>query len=411
MPKRAKELSAVEVKRLTKPGLHAVGIVSGLLLCVKDTGARSWILRTMIGNKRRVVGLGAYPEITVAKARDRARAIKEDIRHGIDPIAEKRKARLGLNASMTFAQAARSFFEIKQTEFRNKKHIQNWISSIESHVNPAIGRIPVNEIELPHVLAVLEPIWHEKTETATRIRQRIEAILSWATVAGYRKGDNPARWRGHLDSVLPKPTKLKKVKHFAALPWREMGSFMAELRKRDGMAARALEFIILTAARSGEARLATWVEIDLDGKVWTIPAERMKAGKEHVVPLSDQAVMILEELPRLQDSPYVFFAARGGPLSDMSISAVCRRMNIAAVPHGFRSTFRDWCSESTNFPREVAEKALAHAIDSKTEAAYRRGDLLDKRRKLMQSWADYCDKAKGLDSKVAPIRKKEATAR
>lgn len=249
---------------------------------------------------------------------------------------------------------------------------------------------------------MLQPIWQEKTETASRLRQRLEAILAWATVSGHRSGDNPARWQGHLDAVLPKPGKVYKKKHHAALPWQEISGFMQDLRKREGMGARALEFIILTAARSGGVRLATWHEIDMENKVWTIPGERMKAGKEHKVPLTDDAILLLQSLPRFGGSEYVFPAARGGALSDMSISAVCRRMKVNAVPHGFRSTFRDWCSENTNFPREVAEMALAHAIDSAVEQAYRRGDLFKKRRRLMDSWTKFIN-IKGESSEGHPF--------
>ena len=395
MPKKAKSLSAIEVKRLTKPGRHAVGGVPGLLLVVKETGSASWILRTVIGEKRRSIGLGGYPEITLAAARARARVAKEKIAQGIDPVEERKarkraliKSRIG---TISFAAAAIKCHDSKVPEFNNEKHIKDWLSSVNRYAIPLIGDLPINEIELPHVLAVLEPVWTEKTETATRLRQRLESILAWATVSGYRKGDNPARWKGHLDAVLPKPTKVRKRKHFPALSWQDIGSFMKDLRKREGMGARALEWIILTACRSGEVRFATWDEIDLDSKVWTIPAERMKAGREHRVPLTDDAIAILESLPRFEGSPYVFPAVRGGVLSDMSISAVCRRMGVPAVPHGFRSTFRDWCAENTNFPREVAEMALAHTIENATEAAYRRGDLFMKRRRLMDAWAKFCN--------------------
>lgn len=408
MPKRTKELSALEVKRLTKPGRHAVGTISGLLLAVKDSGAKSWILRTVVGGKRRNIGLGSYPEISLADAKERARDAKEKIRQGIDPVEERRATSRALHEQserMTFSEAARLCHEKKTSEFKNEKHAKQWISSVHRYAIPVIGDMPVDEIDLPHILQVLEPIWHEKTETATRLRQRLEAILSWATVSGHRSGDNPARWQGHLDAVLPKPNKLKKVNHHAALPWQQISSFMQDLRQREGMGARALEFIILTATRSGEVRLATWEEIDLENKVWTVPGERMKAGQDHTVPLTDDAIKLLKTLPRLEGSSYVFPAPRGGPLSDMSISTVCKRMKVDAVPHGFRSTFRDWCAENTNFPREVAEMALAHTIESKVEAAYRRGDLFQKRRKLMDAWADYCNKVQAEEkAEVTPIR-------
>ena len=406
MPKKAKELSATEVRRLSSPGNHPVGGVSGLMLHVKPSGAKSWVLRTMVGSKRRGIGLGAFPDVTLSQAREKARLKKEMIENGIDPVQERRDRRNGIIKEqakhLTFADAARLCHEKKSSEFRNAKHAHDWISSVKKYAIPSIGRLPVAEIELHHILKVLDPIWTTKTETATRLRQRLEAILAWATVSGHRSGDNPARWKGHLDAILPKPGKIRKVKHFAALPWQEIGKFMQNLRAREGMSARALEFTILTAARSGESRLATWNEIDLKARTWIIPSERMKIGKEHKVPLSEQAVELLENLPRLQGSDYVFFAPRGGPLSDMSLSMLCRRMKVEAVPHGFRSTFRDWAAESTSYPREVVEMALAHTIESKVEAAYRRGDLFAKRAKLMQDWAGFCSRVYE-PGKVLPI--------
>jgi len=411
MPKKVKEMSAIEVKRLTKPGRHAVGGIPGLLLVVKDSGSTSWILRVTVGYKRRNIGLGGYPEVSLSAAREKARAVKKKIEQGVDPVQERQARRRALikaqMTEMTFAEAASRCHESKLPEFKSEKHGKDWISSINIHAIPIIGGLPVNEIELPHILTVLEPIWTEKTETATRVRQRIESILTWATVSGYRNGDNPARWKGHLDAVLPKPSKIRTINHFPALPWKEIGIFMRDLRKRDGIGARALEFAILTAARSGEVRLATWDEMDLEGQIWTIPAQRMKAGREHRVPLSNGAVKLLEEMPRFEGSPYVFPAVRGGPLSDMTFNGVCRRMNVDVVPHGFRSTFRDWCAEATNFPREVAEMALAHAIENATEAAYRRGDLFEKRRRLMQAWAKFCSTIPET-AEVKPIRGNKA---
>jgi integrase len=410
MPKKVNELSAVEIRRLSKPGRYAVGGVAGLLLSIKETGAKSWVLRTMVGGKRRNIGLGGFPDVSIAVAREKARQMKEKIAEGVDPVVERqaRKARMisAQAKKLTFAEAARLYHEKKVLELRNEKHKKDWISSLERHAMPIIGAIPVSDIEFTHILKILDPIWAEKTETATRVRQRLEAVLTWATVSGYRSGENPARWRGHLEAVLPKPSKLKSESHFPALPWQEIGAFMADLRKRNGSGPRCLEFIILTAVRSGEARLATWNEIDFKSGIWTIPAERMKARKEHRVPLCDDALSLLNNLPRLEGSDYVFPGANGGPLSDMTVSMVCRRMKINAVPHGFRSTFRDWAAENTNFPREVAEMALAHTIDSSVEAAYRRGDLLEKRKRLMDSWSDYCSRIPASQAaKVTPIRK------
>ncbi len=407
MPRKVEEMSALQVRQITKPGKHSVGGVPGLQLVVKDKGPKSWALRTMVGNLRRNIGLGGFPEVSLTRAREKAREMKELIDQGIDPVHARRDRRTALIKSqasqMTFEKAARLCHKKKAVEFRNAKHAKDWVSSVERYAYSVIGKISVSEIELSHILKVLEPIWTTKTETATRLRQRLEYILNWATVSGYRTGDNPARWKGHLDAVLPSPNKIRKTKHFPALPWQKIGGFMKNLRAKDGMSARCLEFTILTACRSGESRLATWDEICLNARVWTIPKERMKAGKEHKVPLTDRAIQILQGLPRFEDSEYVFTAPRGGPLSDMALSMLCRRMKVDAVPHGFRSTFKDWAAESTNFPREVSEMALAHAIESKVEAAYRRGDLFQKRLKLMESWAEFCSKEYQPSGKVIPL--------
>jgi len=409
MPKKAKALSAIEVKRLIRPGRHAVGEVAGLLLVVKPSGAKSWILRTMVGNKRKSIGLGSYPEVLLAAAKEKARVTKEMIADGTDPIAEKRAKREALKKEMmstiTFAEAARQCHEKKSQEFKNQKHSHDWISSVNLHAIPVIGDLPVSEIDMPQILSVLQPIWTEKTETATRLRQRLEHILSWATVSGYREGENPARWKGHLSEILPAPNKVRKRSHFKALPWQEIGAFMVDLRKRQGMSARALEFIILTACRSGEVRGAVWEEIDLKNKIWTIPAERMKMKKEHRVPLCDDAIKLLKSLPRLSGSKYVFTAPRGGQLSDMALSMTCRRMKVEAVPHGFRSTFKDWSTENTSFPNMVSEMALAHAVGNAVEAAYRRGDLFEKRRMLMDSWQEFLNFVPAEADNVTPIRK------
>ncbi len=410
MPKRARELTALDVKRITRPGRYAVGNISGLLLVVKGTGSRSWILRTMVGNKRRNIGLGGYPEVTLAKACEKAREIKDQIKwKGIDPVEQRKVRRMALMASqngrMTFAEAARRTHEKKMSEFKNQKHGKDWINSVERYAFPVIGQVAVEDVDLAHIQKILDPIWTDKTETATRLRQRLEQILNWATISEYRKGENPARWKNHLDAIFAKPSKLKNVEHFKALPWKEINSFVVDLRQREGMAARCLEFIILTACRSGEARFAVWDEIDLSNKVWTIPAERMKTAKEHRVPLTDDAIHLLGKLPRFEGGNYLFTAPRGGPLSDMALSMLCRRMKIEATPHGFRSTFRDWCAEVTSYPREVAEQALAHTIPSAVEAAYRRGDLFNKRVKLMEAWTDFVNKPVGEKATVTPIRK------
>lgn len=394
MPRKARELGPLDVKRLTRPGVHAVGGVTGLHLQVKETGARSWLLRIKIGDKRREIGLGGYPDVTLAQARDKARAARDLIASGVDPIEEKRAAKAALRvaqaALVTFDEAARRWHDSKRHEYRNDKHAAQVLTTITTYASPVIGGLPVSAITLAHVMQVLEPIWKEKTETASRLRGRLESVLSWATVSGFRSGDNPARWKGNLDAVLPKPGKVARVEHHRALPIDAVPDFMARLRHVDGMGARALEFAILTATRSGEVRGAVWSEVDLAAGIWTVPAARMKAGKEHKVPLSPEAIALLQKLPRFEGSDYLFCAPRGGALSDMTLSAVLRRMEVDAVPHGFRSTFRDWASERTAYPSHVAEMALAHAIGNKVEAAYRRGDLFEKRRLMMNDWADHC---------------------
>ena len=409
MPKKAKELTALQVRRLNQPGLHAVGGVAGLHVQVKESGARSWILRRMVGLRRVDIGLGGHPDVTLELARDKARQIVEQIGSGIDPLAAKREAKAVLRAAtikaLTFDEAARACFNTKAAEFKNIKHRGDWLNSVTTYASPVIGPMPVKDVDLPHILKVLQPIWTTKTETASRLRQRLEAIIAWATVGKYRTGDNPARWKGNLEHVLPKASKVSKVKHHAALPWQEIGAFMADLRKAEGMGARALEFAILCAARSGEVRGATWDEIDFKAKLWTIPGERMKAGKTHRVPLTDAALRILKALPRFEGCPYVFASARGKQLSDMTLSAVTRRMAVDVVPHGFRSSFKDWARSNTTFPDEVSELALAHVSSDETRAAYARDELLPKRRLLMTDWAKYCGTV-ARKGNVVPILKK-----
>lgn len=392
MPKIAQELGAAQVAKLKEPGLHAVGGVAGLSLQISPTGARSWILRATIGNKRRDVGLGSFPTVSLADARLRAREARQAIWSGSDPIEAKRAAKAALVASqakaITFEEAARRAHRARAAGFKSEKHRADWLSSLERFAFPRIGRMQVSAIETAHVQQVLEPIWADRTETATRLRQRIESVLSWATVSGFRDGSNPARWADNLKELMPAPAKIRKRAHHPALPWQDVPGFLADLGKRDGVAARCLEFVILTAARSGEARLAVWSEFDLAAKLWRVPADRMKGGKVHTVPLSDSAVRLLGNLPRAGD--YVFAAPRGGALSDMSISAVCRRMGVEAVPHGFRSSFKDWCRNNTRFPDEVSELQLAHVNSDATRAAYARDELLQPRRELMRQWEKFC---------------------
>lgn len=404
MPRMAEELSAIQVRRLAAPGLHAVGGVTGLYLQVKPSGARSWILRYATGavrtsstgkpfTARRDIGIGGYPDVPLTQARERARELREQIRQGVDPVAERQTARARLKAAqqrISFEDATRSFLKFKLREFRNAKHAKQWRATLETYAWPIIGALPVEDIELHHIVTILEPHWLTRTETMKRLRGRIEAVLSWATVAGHRAGDNPARWRGNLDAVLPKPGKVSIVAHHKALPIDQVPIFHAALSRREGVAARALQFLMLTATRSGEVRFAAWSEIDRDTKVWTIPASRMKAGREHRVPLSDAAIELLLALPRFEGTDLVFTTDGQRPLSDMSLSAVMRRMGLSAVPHGIRSTFRDWVEERTAYPHAVAEQALAHTIGNAVERAYRRGDLLAKRSRLMADWATFC---------------------
>ena len=401
MGSKAKELSALAVQRLTAPGMHAVGGVAGLYLCVSPSGSRSWIARVNVDGKRREMGLGSFPDVSLSIAREKARAARSDTIMGIDPVAnrkEARSARQALKATQkTFADCAKAYIEAHSDSWRNAKHRAQWPSTFETYVYPTMGTVMVGEVTQAHVMAVLLPIWKTKTQTATRLRGRIEQVLAWATAAGFRQGENCARWTGLLDQLLPAPGKVSEPRHHPAVRVDDMPAFIKALRQHDGLSPKALEFAVLTAARSGEVRGATWAEIDLEAAVWTVPKERMKAGKEHRVPLNTQAIKLLEAMPRIEGTELVFPAPRGGQLSDMALTALTRRMNFrddagrVCVPHGFRSSFRDWVFERTDYPRDLAEAALAHALENKVEAAYRRGDALERRRAMMQAWANYCE--------------------
>ena len=392
MPKVAKQLSDRSVAALKTIGRHAVGGVPGLHLLV-SAGYRSWILRIQVGEQRKDMGLGPYPAVSLLEARDKARKIHDDLRSGLIPVSPRKQQRSALVAKAaiekTFRWCAEEYLKAKSSEWTNAKHRQQWENSLKAYAMPHFGHLPVSLIDLPHILVALEPIWVSKNETASRLRGRIESILDWAVVRKYRSGDNPARWKGHLDKILPAPSKIQKVEHHRAIPVDEMPAFMQELRTQEGIGARALLLLILTATRSGEVRGATWSEIDLDKAIWTIPAVRMKAGAEHRVPLSLEAINLLKELPRVAGTDLLFPGTKNQVLSDVSMTAVMRRMKVNAVPHGFRSTFRDWAGEKTNFPRELAEQALAHTLQNKVEAAYRRGDALEKRRQMMQEWTNF----------------------
>ena len=392
MPRKAKELSPLEVRRLSRPGRWSVGGVDGLALQVTESGARSWVLRLSVGGRQREMGLGSFPSVPLAEAREKARAHRAMVDQGADPISERRAAKSAAAADrdsqQSFATVAAQYIAQHAKSWKNVKHGAQWASTLRTYAEPVIGSLLVRDVTTVHVIKGLEPIWTAKTETARRIRSRMELILDFAAARGLREGPNPARWRGNLDAALPKPGRIAKVRHHAAVAVDEIGAFMTRLRAQSGMGAKALEFAVLTAARSGEVRGAVWSELDLAAALWTVPAERMKSGREHRVPLSKPALTLLRDLPTGAPDDLVFPGLRG-PLSDMSLTAVLRRMKVDATAHGFRSTFRDWCSEHTNHSSEVAEMALAHAVGDKVEAAYRRGDLFEKRVHLMNDWATF----------------------
>lgn len=396
MPRIAKPLTAVEVRRIDltreKPGLHAVGTVAGLCLCLKPSGARSWVLRTKIGTRRAEIGLGGYPTVTLADALDAARTALQKIKGGTDPAAERRAGRK--TVEWTFKKTALAYIEAHRAGWRNAKHVTQWENTLQTYVYPVFGDKHVRDVGKGDVLAAIEPIWTTKNETAVRVRNRIELVLAYAMQRDYCPDrPNPARWRGNLDKALSAPSKVNQREHFEAVPIDEAYAFMERLKAAAGMGARALEFAILTASRTGAVRAATWDEIDLTGAVWTVPGPKMKSGRPHRVPLSPRAIDLLQALPRFEvdeGAPDLIFpGTKGKPLSDMSLTAVMRRMGLSAVPHGFRSTFSDWCAERTATPAEVREMALAHAVGDKTEEAYRRGDLFQKRTELMTLWAKF----------------------
>jgi integrase len=392
------KLSALDVRRLHKPGKYGDG--DGLVLHVVTKDRRNWLFRYARGGRERWMGLGNVEIVSLSEAREAALAARKLLAKGIDPIdqrrSDKKAAAAEAAAKTTFADAAREYVAAHAPGWRQARHPQQWHGSLTKHAFPHIGTTAVGEIDTNAVLRVLQPIWHVKPETASRIRSRIELILDYATVRGWRTGPDPAIWRGNLKLVLPAKAKVHKVEHFAALDWREAPAFMASLREREGMGAAALMFAILTAVRSGEVRGATWNEIDLDRAIWTIPKERMKKGdREHRVPLSDAAMDILAREEQHRDgSGLVFLGQRYGvKMSDMTLSAVLRRMNRGDLTvHGFRSCFRDWAAEVTSHPNHVVEQALAHAIGNAVEAAYRRGDLFEKRVALMSDWAAFLAK-------------------
>jgi integrase len=425
-------LTVKRIARLKQKGRYSDG--GGLYLQINESGSKSWVFKfertVRDGNgqpkrKETMMGLGGLATFGLAEARERARLLRQQVKDGIDPLAAKRTAKaereLAAAKTLTFSEAAQQYFDQHESKWRNAKHRAQFIATLRDYAFPVIGNLPVAAVDTGLVLKVLEqkvaaergypagPLWQARPETASRLRGRIESVLGWATVRGYRQGDNPARWRGHLSEALPARSANGKVEHHAALPYAELPAFMADLRKREGVAAQALEFTVLTAARTGEVIGARWDwdEIDLKAGVWVVPAGRMKAGKEHRIPLSPRAVELLKDLYREDDNDFVFIGPRAGSgLSNMAMTTVLRRMGRSDITvHGFRSAFRDWAAERTNFPREVAEMALAHTIGDKVEAAYRRGDLFAKRKALMEAWAKYCEAPAPAGDKVVPMKR------
>jgi integrase len=387
------KLTPKTINSLKKSGYHSDG--NGLYLQISKSLTKSWLFIYKLDGKKTEIGLGSINTITLAEAREQAQSYRKLLASGINPLIEKRKKeqeRLLANAlSMTFQQCATSYIDTNKHGWKNAKHASQWENTLTQYCFPIIGHIPVESIDTGLVTRCLEPIWKTKNETASRLRGRIEQVLSWATVRGHRSGDNPARWRGHLDQILPKPSKVQKAKHHPALPFVEIALFMQQLKQQEGIAAKCLEFTILCAARTNEAIGATWNEINLDTKIWTIPAERMKAEKEHRVPLSDRCIEILEEMQLFTTNSFVFPSGSKG-LSNMAMLKLLKRMDRHEITvHGFRSSFRDWAAELTTYSNEVIEMCLAHTIKNQAEAAYRRGDLLEKRLLLMNDWAKYCE--------------------
>lgn len=396
MPRQLNRLTDLKIKNLTEPRPYPDG--GGLYLQVSIYGTKSFVFRYERHGKRHSVGLGAYKTTTtLVQARESALKMRQQLQQGIDPLSQKNadKAAEQLRAARTktFDQCFAEYFAGKKHEWSNTKHAMQVRNTVETYASPKIGNLSIADVDMNLVLSILEPIWTTKTETATRVRQRIEATLDWATAKGYRTGDNPARWKGHLDKVLPSAKKTKKVEHHPALPFAKLPAFIATLREREGDSALALEFCILTATRTSEVIKATWAEIDFGNATWVIPANRMKARQDHKVPLSNRCLEILKEMKRRNEAHVFPGKKQDKPLSNMAMLQLLERMGFTDITvHGFRSTFRDWCAESTDYPNHVIEMALAHTIGNAVEAAYRRGDLFEKRKLLMQEWADYCGK-------------------
>lgn len=433
MSRRSKELSPLEISRLASAGYHHVGGVAGLVLQISSRGTKSWLLRVMVGGKRREIGLGGFPDVTVAGAREAAREFRKQISTGIDPVASRAEARSKLAAaiasSITFEAAAGKYIEANEPGWKNSKHAAQWSSTLETYAYPKIGTLLLDHIETSHIVAILEPIWATKTETASRVRGRIEKVIDWAKVRGHRKGENPARWKGHLDQILPAPSKVKNVQHHPALPYDQIQGFIRQLKSIRTTTARALELTILTALRTEAVINADWSEIDLSKKIWIVPKARMKGDKNKVkdfqCPLSDRAIEILVHTPEANRNGFIFPGRKENRgLSDMAMRELITDMNTdrsanglpiwidpkendrEITPHGFRSTFRDWAADLTHYQNHIVEMALQHVVSGEVEAAYRRGELIAKRTALMQDWADYIHQKP--DTKIIPLSSKNA---
>jgi integrase len=412
MARQIERLSVLKVERVNKPGMYADG--GGLYLRVTTEGAKNWVLRYMLDRRPRWMGLGPLALYGLQEARARALDARRKRHDGVDPIearrAERAQQRLDAAKALTFKECAESYIASHRAGWRNDKHKYQWSATLSTYAYPAIGTLPVQAVDTALVLKVLEPIWTVKPETAGRVRQRIESILDVAKVRGYRDGENPARWRGHLDKLLPARSKVRAVEHHAALPYAQLPALLASLREREAVSARALEFLILTAGRTGEVIGARWGEIDLLDKTWTVPAARMKTHRDHRVPLSARAVAILQDMQEARDgdNAFVFPGPRPGkPLSNVALLRLLERMGLNDLTvHGFRATFKTWASELTSSQNEIVEASLAHTIGGRVEQAYRRGDLFEKRRRLVQQWAAFCLNAPAQERRgnVTPLR-------
>jgi integrase len=393
------KLTALKVARISKPGKYGDG--KGLYLYVKKSLAKSWVFRYKINGAAHYLGLGALHIVSLLQAREKARQLRESLARGIDPSQVRRVAPVEkktpikkervIASHKTFDRCAAQYIAKRKVEWKSEKHRMQWESTLKTYASPHFGKMDVRLVTTSHILKALEPSWVMKTETAARLRERIERVLSWATTMGYRKGENPARWEGHLQDLLPKPSKVRKERHFPSMPYEQVGDFFGLLGKEKGLAARALELTILTVCRTSEVLLAKWEEFDLPRRVWVIPGERMKSGREHRVPLVEATLAILDQLSGM-DTAWVFPGAKDGkPLSNMAMLVLLRRMDHGHVTvHGFRSTFRVWAAERTHHPRELAELSLAHSVGTAVEQAYQRSDLFERRRTLMQDWAGWC---------------------